>query len=638
MRLFRGGPDKAGRSRGFRLSLAVKLTGGALLLCAMVLGLGVLSLWQMQNINVSASRISNRSLPRIQLINRISTAHATLKVTQFELLRTTDKYIRQDKNDTLLKLGKQIEQDSTEYQALIENAEEQAAFRTFTEVLGRFNIEATALSDLALKGDDAQAWVALDRAGKYHTESGIILERLLELNRNDAAQEVTQASGVYMAVRNQMALFLIITVVLALGLNIWLAWSLSRPIRLTTRAARKLAEGDLTIEALHVTTRDEVQDLAQAFNAMLQNMRHLIQQVTQTSERLASSGLELSDMAKVGEVASSQAAAAVEQMASGAQRQSNLMSSTSATVEELTAAIAQISEGASEQARHAQQAASVVNGMVDTIDRTSKRVADVLSAAGVMRQTAMDGRQVVEETVGGIQRVAVVTEEVANRISELEVASSEIGKILGVITNIASQTNLLALNAAIEAARAGEHGRGFAVVAEEVRKLAEQSAVSAREIRELVEKVQEYTKEAVFSVDRGSKEVELCKGKAADAGLALMAIVTTAEDTAQNISSIATALEQVSEGSREVMTVVDNVAAISQENSASTEEMAAGSTEVAAAVNNVSGIAEETATASEQVNATTGRLTDSSSRISNAAGELADMAQQLRQVIGGFKL
>lgn len=624
--------------REIRLPLAVKMVASALVLCTMVVGLGLISLWQLGKIDSSASRISNRVLHRVELINRISTAHALTQLAEYEMLRTNDRYMRADQADTIKKMRKQVADDSQTYLSLIENEQEKREFARFSEVWGRFTAETNALITHATNGKDEEAWLAMDRAGKYHNESGIILQKLLEMNRTDAQAEVELASAVYSSARNQTLIILVVTTLVALALNVGQAWSVSRPLRLTTQAARRLADGDLTVAPLKVRTRDEVQDLAQAFNAMLQNMRALITQVAQTSERLANNSSGLSEMSQAGLAATAQAEAAVAQMAAGAQRQSSLMGTTSSTMEELIQAINQISDGATEQAQHSQRAASVVNRMAEAVNEATERVEHVSVASQEMQRAAQRGRQVVGETVHGIQRVASVTQDVTERIAELDQVSVEIGKILGVITQIASQTNLLALNAAIEAARAGAQGRGFAVVAEEVRKLAEQSAESVKEIRTLVNKVQEYTREAVSSVERGNQEVEVCTQKATVADKTLAEIVQTAEATAANITTIAEVLQQVGEGSREVMAVVDHVAAISQENSAATEEMAAGSNEVAAAVTNVTGIAEDTATASNQVNSTVGSVMSNSKHIADASQELAEMAGQLRQLVGGFRL
>lgn len=632
---FKGGNGEG----GLRLPLAVKMMGGALVICALVVGLGALNLTQMQKINASSNRISSQALPQSETINRMGTARASIRVAQFELVTgNKDQYLRQDIVDGLKKLTRQIDEDMQVYSQLIETPQEQKQMETFVAVWGRFTAESEIMEAKALEGDQRAALEALDRAGRHYLESGMILEQLLDATRKGATVEVQAAAAVYRSAFVQVLTIGIGTALLTLGINLFMVWSLSRPLKLTTRAALKLAQGDLTAEPINVRTRDELEELARAFNTMHGSMRDVIAQVTHTSQRLASSSGDLSQMASIGANASEQAAAAVQRMAAGSQRQSSLMGTTHETVRELITAISQIAEGASEQARHSQEAALVFNRMAEEVSTATNRVDEVSFAAENMKTTALEGRRVVEETVDGIRRVAEVTDEVAHRIRQLDQVSMEIGQILGVITNIARQTNLLALNAAIEAARAGQHGRGFAVVADEVRDLAEQSARSAKEIRELVQKVQEYTREAVTSVQRGSEAVETCTEKATHADQALAAIVETAQQTAENIQSIQDVLGMVRRGSEEVMAVVDHVAAISQENSAATEEMAAGSNEVAAAVENVTLIAGESAVASDRVNSTVTSVTESSARIAGAAGELAEIAERLRGLVSGFKL
>src|SRR5690606_5043998 len=118
----------------------------------------------------------------------------------------------------------------------------------------------------------------------------------------------------------------------------------------------------------------------------------------------------------------------------------------------------------------------------------------------------------------GMARISQAVADAAQRVQELGQQSQRIGEIVQLISDIADQTNLLALNAAIEAARAGEHGRGFAVVAEEVRKLAERSAESTREIAALVENIQLGVTEAVAAVQAGTQEAEVGSRLAVQAG------------------------------------------------------------------------------------------------------------------------
>ncbi|MGO9086064.1 MAG: methyl-accepting chemotaxis protein [Terriglobales bacterium] len=150
----------------------------------------------------------------------------------------------------------------------------------------------------------------------------------------------------------------------------------------------------------------------------------------------------------------------------------------------------------------------------------------------------------MEETLTRMQAIATSATEVARKIEHLGKQSEQIGRIIGVIDDIADQTNLLALNAAIEAARAGAQGRGFAVVADEVRKLAERTTGATNEIAQMIHAVQEGTQQAVAAMQAGSKEVELGVAATREAGSALREIIEVSERVGEMVGHIAAAATQ----------------------------------------------------------------------------------------------
>jgi methyl-accepting chemotaxis protein len=201
----------------------------------------------------------------------------------------------------------------------------------------------------------------------------------------------------------------------------------------------------------------------------------------------------------------------------------------------------------------------------------------------------------VRGTVETIRTIATDTRAAAERIHVLGTSSHQIGKIIGVIDDIADQTNLLALNAAIEAARAGEQGRGFAVVADEVRKLAERTSSATGEITGMVTNIQEETRKAVDAMNNSSKQVDAGVERAMGAGTALEEIITGASAVQSNIAQIATA-------ATEQASTTDEMAHNMEQISKMVEESATASLEAARAITSLS----EQAT---KLQALTGRFT-----------------------------
>ncbi len=425
---------------------------------------------------------------------------------------------------------------------------------------------------------------------------------------------------------------------LAIGIALYLGLGISRSLRQTAALARRLSSGDLTVEQLQIKTRDEVGELAGAFNQMVKHLRRLIRQVTDSAQTVSGSAGGLNSAAEQVAQSSQGVAQAVSQVAQGASAQSQSVGQTAQVVEQLRSTIAQIAAGAQEQARNAGQTSAVVGQMARAIEDVTSKARNVLTSSQAATGNARDGVRVVEQTVDGMSRIRSSVLESAGRIRELGQLSAQIGEITQVITEIADQTNLLALNAAIEAARAGEHGKGFAVVAEEVRKLAERSSKSAKEIASLIRSIQDGTNQAVKAMEQGTLEVEEGSRLAVDAGRALREILGSVEQAMNDVGSITAGAEQIAESSREVVWSVDSVAAITKENTAATKQMAASSDQVSRSIDSIASISEENAAAAEEVSASIEEMNASTEEIATLAKNLTKIAQELQTQVGVFKI
>ncbi len=429
-----------------------------------------------------------------------------------------------------------------------------------------------------------------------------------------------------------------VAMVIGLGVAIFMSRSISRPVIAVANTAQRLAEGDLTVEELKVKTQDEVGEMARAFNQMALNLRQVMHGITVNTQSVMAASEELSASSEQSAQAAQEAAQAVGQVASGASEQSRFAVDVGRTMDQLQQTIQQIASGAGQSAAEVQRAARLLNQMVRALESVTGDARGVAEGARQAAGTARAGADVVGRTVEGMGRIRTVVGESASKIKDLEQLSLQIGEITEVISGIAEQTNLLALNAAIEAARAGEHGRGFAVVAEEVRKLAERSATSAKDIANLIRNIQDRTVEAVQAMVAGTNEVEGGSRLAAEAGKALQEILVTVEQAAADVGSIAAATEQVQEDARNVVQAFDAMAAVTEENTAATEEMAAGAAQVTEAMERIANLSEENAASTEEVSASVEELTASSEEVATSAQGLAKIAQELQEQVGRFRL
>jgi methyl-accepting chemotaxis protein len=256
------------------------------------------------------------------------------------------------------------------------------------------------------------------------------------------------------------------TVLLMLGLGAitMLSYSIVKPIRAVVSRLEDIAsgEGDLT-QRLDVKSKDEIDQLAIQFNAFLDKLQGIIQQVIDTTEQVAS------------------------------------------TTEKSKLTAAQTRSSSEAQFREVDLVATASEEMTQTASLVVQNAQVAVQAAANANDSASQGQEVAELSAAEMVRLVEQMKKTVPVVEELARNNANITEILSVIEGVSEQTNLLALNAAIEAARAGEQGRGFAVVADEVRSLASRTQDSVGEIRCVIEQVQHGTKNVVDAIQEGSE-------------------------------------------------------------------------------------------------------------------------------------
>ena len=307
---------------------------------------------------------------------------------------------------------------------------------------------------------------------------------------------------------------------------------------------KKFASGDLTVK-IEDSENDAIGNLFKGFNEAVDKIQELITDITAVAVATANASNEISSSS--------------EQMAAGAQEQS-----------------AQTAE-----------VASAVEEMTSTIMETTRNISIAAQKSKEAGEIASTGGKVVEETVAGMNKIAMVVSQSAEIVRELGNSSDQIGEIIQVIDDIADQTNLLALNAAIEAARAGEQGRGFAVVADEVRKLAERTTKATKEIADTIKKIQKDTGGAVESIEMGTKEVEKGKELANKAGDSLKSIIKGTTVVVDVVTQVAAASEEQSATSEQISKSIEGINNVTQESATGVQQIARASEDLNRLTNNL---------------------------------------------------
>ena len=376
-----------------------------------------------------------------------------------------------------------------------------------------------------------------EKAQSLVTQTTGMLEQLSTREQSDAKAEADGSVSTANSGKRTVLILLVVGLVIGLGAALYVARLIVNPLRRVAVVLDRMADGDLTVQ-LDLTSKDELGVMARSLNRATDSMRTTLRTIDQSAGSLAAASEELS--------------ATSAQIASSA--------------EESSAQAGVVSAAAGEVSRNVQTVASASEEMGASIREISQNANEAVTVAG----QAVSVAEATNATVG-----------------KLGESSTEIGNVVKVITSIAEQTNLLALNATIEAARAGEAGKGFAVVANEVKDLAQETAKATEDISRRVEAIQADTAGAVDA-----------------------------------IGQIGRIIGQINDYQLTIASAVEEQTATTNEMNRSVSEAATGSTEIAA---NISGVASAAANTTQGV-----------AQAQQAVDDLTRMSAELQTLVGRF--
>ncbi|MEY9979167.1 methyl-accepting chemotaxis protein [Lysinibacillus sp. RC79] len=388
-----------------------------------------------------------------------------------------------------------------------------------------------------------------------------------------SAGETKQLTGIIVGV---------VIVIVSIMIALLSARIISRPIIAVTNRMQRITEGDLSEPALVVKSKDEVGQLTEATNTMSDILNRLLKQIQTVSNDVAAHSEELMQSATEVKTGTEQIVDTVTEIASGTEVQASNASDVATTMTDFTLKMTDVNNSSTDVQQYSQNVMALTKEGQGLMNASTEQMASI--------------HHIVKDAV--------------YKVDELSKQTQEISKIVAVIQEIAAQTNLLALNAAIEAARAGEHGKGFAVVADEVRKLAEQVAVSVDDITGIVQKIQQESNMVTSSLENGYQEVEKGTTQIASTNETFGHIAEAVYSMSTNIDSMTTKLDDVVQNTVNIHKSVDEIAAVSEQSAAGIQE----------------------------TSATIEQAASSMDEIKNSSANLADMAEKLNDLVGKFKL
>ncbi|MGL1903774.1 MAG: methyl-accepting chemotaxis protein [Fibrobacterales bacterium] len=354
----------------------------------------------------------------------------------------------------------------------------------------------------------ANSWLAEKAAPTAFIIKGE-LNAMIESQKRLMMDDIAESKSLINTLYTQEWALLFIGVILSTLIGFTITRSVTRPVKEMVRVADNLAKGKLN-QSIDITSKDEIGLLAESLNVMITNLKQLIGDVSHNSTSTSETSLKL--FSTVKEVNSS----------------TELMSSQSVTIASATS-----------------QASLNMNTIASSAEEMSISVMTVSAAVEEMSATVNEIAQNCQKESEVARRADAKAQSTNEMMFKLESSSTEIGKVLDVIKDIADQTNLLALNATIEAASAGDAGKGFAVVASEVKELAKQTTQATAEIERQIGEMRANTSSSVIAIKEITAVIEEVNGIS-------QTIVSAVEEQSATINEIAGSVSAVSNASTEV--------------------------------------------------------------------------------------
>ncbi|AGX42921.1 methyl-accepting chemotaxis protein [Clostridium saccharobutylicum] len=564
------------------LKVKTKLLG-AFLIVALLIGIvGTIGVISLRNIGENAKVIYNQNLRVVYILTDMKENLSEIKSDILQMV-----YVRDSSRKSEFK--KNIEENKAEnndyireFESFPLSGDEKNVFETFNNNLNQYK---TLRENIIKLVDDEN----FDEAEKQYVQASKVriamfdnLNKLIEINLNDAKLADNNINSIYIKAKSIMLLLSIAGLILAIIIGLILSNDINKPLQIIKLFGEKLANYDLSYE-FKVTRGDEFGQTGEYLFKAQNNIKKLVKTIIENSQNMSASSEELS--------------ATVEELSSKAL-------SIDEAVKNITSNMQESSAGTEEISASIQEVDSSMNIL-------SQKAMDGSNSSNVSKEKATEVKNISQKAIEESKNIFTEKQEKMIKVIEDGKIVDTIKVMADTIASIAGQTNLLALNAAIEAARAGEQGKGFAVVAEEVRTLAEQSADAVQSIQETISKVQGAFKN---SIDTGNDILEFIN-----------------KNVQEQFSSYQKTGNQYYNDADFISKVTEDIAAMSEEVTATVDQ-------VSDAVQDMAQTAQQSSEEAEMIKESINETTQAIEQVALTAQSQAELAQTLNEIIQKFKI
>ena len=534
-------------SRIVNLPIRFKILGAFSAILAVLAGLGFSALQQASQMNGTVQDITtNHALAMVHLADMRASVLGSRLTLAGELIKPEDRASRELSVSEFAATVKHFQDAAAKYALTVDPGTEARLHEEVKASWAAYLAGAQHLQELlaANRIEEAQNY-ALGPLGDAGTRVRTSVEACMGYNVDGENRLTARVNDSYATLRLFVAGFLVLSVVIAVGIGLFLVRSIASPIVAMTGAMRRLAERDLTVLVPAQGRSDEVGQMAAAVQVFKDAMITADRLAAEQAAEIAAKAERSTRLGQVFQSFEARAHEMVQLLASGS-------TELEATARTMSSSAGQTSEQASAVAAAAEQAGSGAQSVAAAAEELAASINEI-------------SRQV--EQSAKLARSAVSSTERTNAIiAMLASEADKIGNVVGLITDIAGQTNLLALNATIEAARAGDAGKGFAVVASEVKSLASQTGRATNEIAGQIAQIQSATREAVEAIQGIASSI-------AEVSIIAANIAAAVEQQSAATSGIAQTVQQTASAAQDVTMTIAGVGRSANDSSAAANQV-----------------------------------------------------------------